>query len=76
MNVMIAKCLAVATGIYHCMNAEREMEYERVICETWVTDQPDMIFAFAYINGETYYRPGYWNGNEWIVPESKLTTND
>lgn len=52
--------LDIATGTYHCMTAEREMAVERIIVETWLTEEPEGIYAFARISGKTYFRPGYF----------------
>lgn len=62
--------LSIATGIRHCMNAEREMEIERVQVSTWLESEPEGIYAFARICGKTYYRPGYFDcgSNEWVIP--------
>lgn len=66
---ILQSLLARATGIHHCMNAEREMEEERIICETWLTEEPPTIYAFSRINGVTYYRPGYFDiqKDEWVA---------
>jgi len=66
----IDKILGKVTGIYHCMTPEREMEEERVICETWLDEEPKGIFAFARICGRTYFRPGYFDmsKDEFVIP--------
>jgi hypothetical protein len=67
---MIKRLLAIATGIHHCMTAEREMEEERIICEMWLTEEPSSIYAFSRICGVTYFRPGYFDASkdDWVVP--------
>lgn len=71
---LFRNALAIATGIHHCMTAEREMEEERVICETWLTEEPKGLYAFARIGGKTYFRPGYFDmqKNDWVIPNAPL----
>ena len=71
LGIFLRNKLAIATGIYNCLTAEREMNEERIICETWLTEEPSGIYAFARIRGKTYFRPGYFDAqkNDWVIPK-------
>lgn len=68
---LLDSALAIATGMHHCKTAERDMQEERIICETWLTEEPKGIYAFARVNGNAYYCPGYWDSSkdDWVIPQ-------